>query len=505
MGRLILGDEILQDKLTALAKAGRFQIGLLIGQNTADTHIIVHLAPTPVPDEGDLSSEDEDPTLPDPTSATRPDPTSATRPDPTSSKYPDSIPKVVDATVTEHARQAVRMLPGGLNLLGVYIVTTPTDFTAPPSQAKIRGVLSSIHRTTTRVLLESCDVCTEKVVIHVCSQTFKITCKTEDLSTTTSEASSKVSEVKFTRGGSGGDSTFKQLSYCYNINLNFWLPKEQQSAQSLYRTLLTLLRPWAKSVKESLILIDSALPDDSDTLDPPRSKTKGGGGPQTPAPTSSAPHKVFTAEILDACTPLVPPSAVGGGAEGAGCVRESMGCVKLTGSLAGLAFVHSKATVGESRGAVIMDLVRSVVGRWEMHCDSLVEEPLTHLQGPIIHEPPRRVFIDGGGLPVSLCDYLFPGDTPTDACQSAKELLGLRIQQQHVDDTLETLADASDVENIGEPGEPCEPLVNPGLGRRGGGGVRAGGGSIGGVTVTHLLALLAILTVMIAIGVSYFK
>lgn len=46
----------------------------------------------------------------------------------------------------------------------------------------------------------------------------------------------------------------------------------------------------------------------------------------------------------------------------------------------------------------------------------------------------------GGGLPVSLCDYLFPGDTCADACQSAKELLGLRIRKEHVDDSQETLA-----------------------------------------------------------------
>ena len=46
----------------------------------------------------------------------------------------------------------------------------------------------------------------------------------------------------------------------------------------------------------------------------------------------------------------------------------------------------------------------------------------------------------GGGLPVSLCDYLFPGDTCADACQSAKELLGLKIRKEHVDDSQETLA-----------------------------------------------------------------
>lgn len=57
-------------------------------------------------------------------------------------------------------------------------------------------------------------------------------------------------------------------------------------------------------------------------------------------------------------------------------------------------FAFVQASVGEARSAVLVDLVRSVVARWEMHCDSLIEEPPSHLIGPIIHEPPRRVFLE---------------------------------------------------------------------------------------------------------------
>lgn len=98
-----------------------------------------------------------------------------------------------------------------------------------------------------------------------------------------------------------------------------------------------LLRPWAKSVKESLILIDSELLDDEDSLDSSSSddkpvKKKGGG---RGGMMDLAPPKVFTAEILDSCTPLT--SAAAG-------VNESLGCVRLSGCLAGLAFVHSKVS-----------------------------------------------------------------------------------------------------------------------------------------------------------------
>lgn len=61
-------------------------------QSTSDKDIIVHLAPTPVPDEGDLSSEEEEavPSL---------------KQEPNRPKYPDSLPKVVETTVSQHARQ----------------------------------------------------------------------------------------------------------------------------------------------------------------------------------------------------------------------------------------------------------------------------------------------------------------------------------------------------------------------------------------------------------------
>ncbi|XP_071526938.1 uncharacterized protein [Panulirus ornatus] len=150
----------------------------------------------------------------------------------------------------------------------------------------------------------------------------------------------------------------------------------------------------------------------------------------------------------------------------------------------------NSANVGEARSAVLVDLVRSVVARWEMHCDSLVEEPPSHLIGPIIHEPPRRVFLECGGLPVSLCDYLFPGDTCADACQSAKELLGLKVRKEHVDDSLETLADASEVMDVSDVGADGE-------GQLGG----MGSSVEGSCTVSYIM--LAVVIVVMGIGISY--
>lgn len=460
MGRVVVADDSLQDSLTALAKVGTFQLGLLIGQSTSDKDIIVHLAPTPVPDEGDLSSEEEE-AVP-------------LKQEPNRPKYPDSIPKVVETTVSQHARQVVRMLPGGLDVIGVYVVTPQADFTTSASQTKLRLILTATHKTTSRTLLETAETRTGKVILHACTQSLKTVCKTLDVSPS-STSTQENADLKFQRGG----SKWHQLSYSYNINLNLWLPKNKPS-QSLYKTIISLLRPWAKSVTQSLILIDSEMPDDEDSLDfsvedKPTKKKGGNRGLM-----ELTPPKVFKVDILDPLTPTLSPSGL----------NDISGNIRFSGTLAGLSFVHSKATVGEARAAVMVDLVRSVLARWEMHCDSLVEEPPSPISGAIVHEPPRRVFLEGGGLPVSLCDYLFPGDSCADACQSAKELLGLRIRKEHVDDSQETLADASEV------------MYNADISVTGGEEMEVQGSSREGpCSTTHLLLALAVAAV--GMGVSF--
>jgi hypothetical protein len=51
-----------------------------------------------------------------------------------------------------------------------------------------------------------------------------------------------------------------------------------------------------------------------------------------------------------------------------------------------------------------------------MHCDSLVGEEVEGGAGPIIHEPPRRVFVRlPGSTGVAVSDYLYPGEGSEDS------------------------------------------------------------------------------------------
>jgi hypothetical protein len=51
-----------------------------------------------------------------------------------------------------------------------------------------------------------------------------------------------------------------------------------------------------------------------------------------------------------------------------------------------------------------------------MHCDSLVGEDVEGGSGPIVHEPPRRVFVRlPGTAGVAVSDYLYPGEGSEDS------------------------------------------------------------------------------------------
>lgn len=65
------------------------------------------------------------------------------------------------------------MLPGGLDVIGLFVVTPQSDYDTSQSQSKIRSILGAVHRTAAKILLETAELRSEKIILHVCTQTFK--------------------------------------------------------------------------------------------------------------------------------------------------------------------------------------------------------------------------------------------------------------------------------------------------------------------------------------------
>ncbi|XP_028973127.2 protein odr-4 homolog isoform X4 [Esox lucius] len=83
--------------------------------------------------------------------------------------------------VTEHARQVSRMLPGGLSILGVFLVTVPE--LSKEAQNILRQLIFAVDKHISKGRLWSLtneDV-TEKVALHICTETRKTVCRTFDI------------------------------------------------------------------------------------------------------------------------------------------------------------------------------------------------------------------------------------------------------------------------------------------------------------------------------------
>lgn len=77
-----------------------------------------------------------------------------------------------------------------------------------------------------------------------------------------------------------------------------------------------------------------------------------------------------------------------------------------------------------------------------MHCDSLVGDEMrgTDDELPILHEPPRRVNIKLPQSPITVSDFLFPGETQDESVKAVEEMLGFIPNFEHLDDELEIVA-----------------------------------------------------------------
>merc|ERR1712029_108271 len=114
--------------------------------------------------------------------------------------------------------------------------------------------------------------------------------------------------------------------------------------------------------------------------------------------------------------------------------------MQITGRMCARAFVHRYATVDQAIKALKIDIMRTFQARLEMHCETLVGDEIQGDTLPILHEPPRRVNIKLPYTPITVSDFLFPGETQEESVKAVEEMLGFTPNFEHLDDELEIVA-----------------------------------------------------------------
>ena len=90
--------------------------------------------------------------------------------------------------------------------------------------------------------------------------------------------------------------------------------------------------------------------------------------------------------------------------------------------------------------ALKIDILRTFQARLEMHCDNLIGDEIQGDELPILHEPPRRVNIKLPYTPITVSDFLFPGETQEESVKAVEEMFGFTPNFEHLDDELEIVA-----------------------------------------------------------------
>nr|CAG4637996.1 EOG090X0BI6 [Chydorus sphaericus] len=127
--------------------------------------------------------------------------------------------------------------------------------------------------------------------------------------------------------------------------------------------------------------------------------------------------------------------------------QECSSDLRFGGQMCIKAYLHGKATVREACQVIKEDILRSLWARCDMHCDSLIGEEQRGQPDvrAVLHEPPRRVLAPLPYSPISVSDYLFPGEGPADSLASLADLLDLgTLLEGDVQDYWEAAAEVNE-------------------------------------------------------------
>ncbi|XP_054458297.1 protein odr-4 homolog isoform X1 [Anoplopoma fimbria] len=319
--------------------------------------------------------------------------------------------------VTEHARQVSRMLPGGLSVLGVFLITE-TD--GKDTLTTLRQLVFAVENliSSERLWNPADDDVTDYVTLHVNPKTRKTFCRTFDVKDPKSVA--KPADWKYQ---SGLCSSWSTVSCCLSVDMLVPLPDNRTNTEDTDKCLKEGLRVWAHQLESGVCLIDGKrLAEDSELTVGQKRNVR----------------QTYTAQLL-----ITPDER-----RSADAVQQCGGSVSVRGAIHSRAYIHSnkpKARLAEK--LLKRDAVSTVATRVQM----LLEELLTtegeskgsgDKQRREQFSLPNRIFcpLKASG-PVCVCDYLFSDEGLSEVTDRLKEMLDIDAAEEDLDTRQETPAE----------------------------------------------------------------
>ncbi|XP_051262268.1 protein odr-4 homolog [Dicentrarchus labrax] len=339
--------------------------------------------------------------------------------------------------VTEHARQVSRMLPGGLSVLGVFIIT---DTDAKDTLTTLRQLVFAVENLISSEHLwnPADDDVTDCVTLHVNPKTRKTVCRTFDVKDPKSTA--KPADWKYQ---SGVCSSWSMVSCCLNVDMLVPLPDNRTSTENMDKCLKEGLKVWADQIQSGICLIDGKkLPEDTELTAGQKRNVR----------------QTYTAQLL-----ITPDDQ-----RLTDVVQRCGGSVSVRGAIHSRAYVHSnkpKARLAEK--LLKRDVVSTVATRVQMLLEELLisEEEKGSTRDKHQTEKlclPRRIFcpVKVSG-PVCVCDYQFSDEGQSEVTDRLKDMLDIDAAEEALDTRQETPAEILERDVAAEPTEETIKAPEP--------------------------------------------
>ncbi|CAH6789271.1 protein odr-4 homolog isoform X2 [Phodopus roborovskii] len=370
MGRTYIVEETVGQYISNINLQGKtFVSGLLIGQCSSQKDYVILATRTP-------PKEEQNENL----------------------KHPKAKLDTLDEEwATEHASQVSRMLPGGLVVLGIFIITTlelADDF-----QNALRRLIFSVEKSINRKRLWTVteEEVSERVILHICSSTKKLSCRTYDVHDPKSSA--RPADWKYQNRVS---TSWLSLECTVHVNIHIPL-----SATSVSYTL-------EKNTKK---------------------KSRG----NTQATAHSFDVRVLTQLPLNSDH------------RSTATVQICSGSINLRGDVKCRAYIHSnRPKVKDAMQAVKRDILNTVADRCEILFEDLI---LNEIPEKKKYELPQRVFVPFPGSAIMLCDYKFGDESAEEIRDHFSEMLDheIQIEDLEIAEEVNTACMTSSVKSEASP------------------------------------------------------
>ncbi|KOB72846.1 Protein odr-4-like protein, partial [Operophtera brumata] len=344
-----------------------FVIGLILGQNTSARENVIHLARTPEDKGSENDSEGSYPL-----------------------EQPESVKTLLGVSevwVADHAKHVTRMLPGGMFVQGIFITSDEDIFEEPNSFSKVKAILNTTYKAleANRHMYGNCPYTTERLVLHMSTNTKVLTCKSVEVGTASNSTVIKPVDWKFVPK----TQQWQRLDCYYEFD-DIYPVIVKKNGISVKQQFQAILESAHKTIESSIMFIDGELKAGNEPLEQLTKKKK------SKSTVKSVQNETPKSMLVSLFVPFENslPETVE--------YLECDGSIHFSGVVSSSVFIYPKASVKKV----------------------------------CFNEPPRRVLVPVG--PLYLCDYLFPGEAPVEALLSVRELLDLQITEADVVCDVET-------------------------------------------------------------------